>query len=437
VPESPPTKKKLESWEQIAGHLGVNKRTAQIWDKNNSLPVHRSPTGRVFAYEEELDEWQANREIPPSIEPTARAAASEPASLPAPQLPATRPWPLRARRSAVFLAAVAATAILSAGIRFGLAGHRTPGAFRLEGNNLIIEDTNGKEIWRRFFPDGFWSDYYSPDPRWARVWFGDLDGNGRTDVLFAYHQAVAPLSNSSILFAFSERGDEKWQWHPGRDLPELRPNPSIWRIRGLAVIRGSSRRRIVVSSTHEPYYPNQVALLDADGKTLSEYWHSGQMEPLAVMDPGGGRREEILVGGVSNGYHQATLVALDPDNLQGASKEEARPEIQLHGFGEAHEVKRLLFPRSCINLAEEAYNHVVGITATRTGIQVEVRECYERLGCDVWYAFDGSLRLVSAETSDEFKTLHRLLFLHGQLDHPLNDSEEHAFQQIRCLAGCD
>jgi hypothetical protein len=117
VPESPPTKKKLESWEQIAAYLGVNKRTAQIWDKNNFLPVHRSPTGRVFAFEEELDEWLAHRKVASSIQPTAGAAAPEPASQPAPELPATRPAPLRARRPVVLLAATAATAILSAGIR--------------------------------------------------------------------------------------------------------------------------------------------------------------------------------------------------------------------------------------------------------------------------------------------------------------------------------
>lgn len=50
----------LESWKEIADHLGRNVRTCQLWERELGLPVHRldgSPRARVFAYPDELDRW--------------------------------------------------------------------------------------------------------------------------------------------------------------------------------------------------------------------------------------------------------------------------------------------------------------------------------------------------------------------------------------------
>jgi formylglycine-generating enzyme required for sulfatase activity/dienelactone hydrolase len=50
----------LESWKEIAAHLGRNVRTCQLWERQHGLPIHRldgSPKARVFAYTAELDRW--------------------------------------------------------------------------------------------------------------------------------------------------------------------------------------------------------------------------------------------------------------------------------------------------------------------------------------------------------------------------------------------
>jgi eukaryotic-like serine/threonine-protein kinase len=50
----------LESWKEIAAHLGRNVRTCQLWERQHGLPIHRldgSPKARVFAYAAELDRW--------------------------------------------------------------------------------------------------------------------------------------------------------------------------------------------------------------------------------------------------------------------------------------------------------------------------------------------------------------------------------------------
>jgi TolB-like protein/Flp pilus assembly protein TadD len=60
--------KRLESWKQIAAYLGKDIRTAQLWEKNEGLPIHRqthTARANVFAYDAELDRWVRARHEPP------------------------------------------------------------------------------------------------------------------------------------------------------------------------------------------------------------------------------------------------------------------------------------------------------------------------------------------------------------------------------------
>src|SRR5215467_3162988 len=67
---------RLESWKEIAAHLGREVRTVQGWEKNEGLPVHRhqhARQGSVYAFRSELDAWRDARrvsaEAPPETEP--------------------------------------------------------------------------------------------------------------------------------------------------------------------------------------------------------------------------------------------------------------------------------------------------------------------------------------------------------------------------------
>ena len=69
------TSTRLNTWKEIAAHLGRDERTAKRWEATRSLPVRRVPGGRstVFAYAYELDAWLArgNAEAEPVAAPDA------------------------------------------------------------------------------------------------------------------------------------------------------------------------------------------------------------------------------------------------------------------------------------------------------------------------------------------------------------------------------
>jgi hypothetical protein len=356
------------------------------------------------------------------------------------QKAATEPAAEAASRGRLKLvAAIAAIAVLVvAGYLFRrmFAAPDQPQSARLDGSTLIVMNAKGEELWRKAFPDGFWPQYYSQGLA-QRTWFGNLDGKGHSDVLFLYLPAVNPISHSTTLICYSDRGQEKWRWTPGRELPELAGNPATYRTVAFGVLKAPPGQpsRIVVSSYHVPEYPHQIAILDANGKKLSEYWHSGHLDYLTLADLDGDGRQEIIAPGISNGYRQATLIVLDPDRLSGASTEAARPEIQLHGMGVPQERIRLLFPRSDLNKALSVYNQSGEATVDHGRTRLAVSECQSQ-GCEIWYAFDKNFDLVAVEASDQFRSAHAEFYRNDAANHPFSPAEENQFQKVRCLVGC-
>lgn len=376
-----------------------------------------------------IAEWRAEPVAAPVVEAAAQHA---PAAEAVRAQPGWRRW----RTAAMVGAAALLCALLSAAVLRMRAGDRLPSTARLDGNTLVVVDAKGKEVWTRSFPDGFWGETYAEGLA-PRMWFGDLDGSGRTSVLLLYNPAVDGQARSTALICFSERGEEKWRWSAGRVLPELGSEPSIWDSTGLAVLHAQPGKpaRIVVVSRHYPQYPEQVALIDPNGKTISEYWHSGHLDNMALADLDQDGRQEIVLLGVSNGYNQATLVVLDPDRMNGASLETARPELQIHGMGIAHERFRALFPRSDINLASERYNRGWELSMGNGIIRAAVEESERYPGCLQWYEFDTKLNLRNVYENDKFRDAHEEFF-RAAGHHPFTAKDELAFWKVRCIAGC-
>jgi TolB-like protein len=65
LPPGPVSNSRLDSWKQIASYLKRDIRTVQLWEKNEGLPIYRHAHGTrasVYAYTDEIDAWQKNRQ---------------------------------------------------------------------------------------------------------------------------------------------------------------------------------------------------------------------------------------------------------------------------------------------------------------------------------------------------------------------------------------
>ena len=378
-----------------------------------------------------------NRSVPgPDGTPEKRWIVAKPRGGVEDQAPDPRVSARRVLKIAALIAALGAGVYIS--IRM-VAVRDEPKFGRLDGAALAICNAEGKELWRKTFPEGFGPDWFYAQGITTRTWFGDLEGKGHTSVLFVYSPASGPQSpHSSTVICYSDHGKEKWRWTPGRELPELAGSPATYMTFALGVLKPTEKRppRIVVLSQLIPWWPSQIALVDASGKTISEYWHSGGLNSMVLADLDGDGREEIIATGVSQYDHQATLVVLDSDRVFGASTE-VRPGFQIHGMGVAQERLRLFFPRSDLNKALFQFNQAIEPTVNHGVTRLTVRECIAPPGCQIWYEFDKNFRLISAYAGgDEFRSAHARFYQTGKNAHPLGEEEQAAFQKVRCLVGC-
>lgn len=401
----------LESWQSIAEYLGVSVRTAQKWEIERGLPISRQPgaKGKVSADPADLDKWR-------------EATAERPSS-----------WDnLRLLRT---YAGIAAGVLLlelcvAAGYFIHASGPGPPARLSQESDSVIAADERGRELWRYKFEDPLRLEEDPEEiPTARRASFDDLDGDGRIETLYAYVPASIEEKGAS-LFCFSEAGKLRWSFRPGRAVHTAAATfGSQYAISYFGLLPGGNRgeARILVVSNQVGGFPAQVAVLDGQGRTLGEYWHSGPLTTVETGDLDSDGSPEIVLGGHSNSYQAATLVVLDSRYVQGASTERESPKFQILGFGPGREKARLLFPPTGVNRLLEARNFVSQIVLRFGCLQLEVRERNEGEALSrqpgVVYALDTRLRVMAVEATDEFWAQRRQLESLRKLRPGLEDAD--------------
>lgn len=256
-----------------------------------------------------------------------------------------------------------------------------PNRWRIQGNELHVADVSGRPLWHYTFPEPFQPALEDPQEAARWFFFGDIDGDGKLETLVNYRPEHAEKVGS-VLYCLSVDGKLKWDFRPGHRVEDQTTEyPQNFVVSSFKFLPSQVGRGayLAVSSHHASGHPNQVALLDANGNIVSEYWHSGHLTEIATADLSGNSQDELLLAGMDAGRKQGTLIWLDPRQMGGASTEEPGDPHQLKGFAPAKEKTRIYFP--AVQLS--------GITP----IGLEVRVSAPPLT----YVFDKKLNLITIE----------------------------------------
>jgi len=423
----------LSTWQQIGEYLGVSSRTAQIWQKERGLPI-RKIGGRVVAIPAELDRWkreQMGAAGGPEREPDALETDS--GLTDAPEIP---PPPTSRRRWAWVYAVlcVAALATLLAGARYGTARWREShwmSEAQVNGKNLSVLNVRGEELWRHTFDVALDSLTYEMAIQQRRVWIGDLYGDGRQELLLAtFVPGSVGQEIGGRLICFGADGSILWEFVPSRTVRTVdQTAPPPYTTIGVEVLRGKTpaETRIALTSVHVLEEPTQVAVLDTHGRVLGEYWHAGHMYHMTQADLDGLGRNYLILGGISHGDHQATLVVLDPLQISGLStpKEMLDHKFEILDMPAAKERAVVLFPRSCVSYGRP-FTKVIHLHATRDRLAVSVLESNNDVtGVQVMYILDYRLKVVETKAPDpsSYQQAHEQLEASGALHHKFNGQE--------------
>jgi hypothetical protein len=417
-----PQPKELSGWKAIASRLGVGVRTAQDYEKNLGLPVHRQPgeKGRVFADPAELDAWRMQTSSNGSPVRYEDAAADTRARAPVRKI----------RLRPLLIAAVSGVAVLALGAYLVLVPHGPPSDFRVDGKNLVVVNGRGQELWRHTFGIPLLEGAYRQESKLLRNWFGDLGDDGQMVFVFT----VSPVNYLDVgtqVLCFAANGEIIWRFDPGRPVTDVSGDRMIppYFTDSLHVFVGKTRAdtRIAVSSHHYLSQPNQVAFLDVQGRVVGEYWHPGHLLHSGTADLDHDGRKELLLAGVNNGNHQATLVVLDPLRVVGlmTPTEMRDRRFELLGMAPSKERAVVFFPRSCISQGQP-YTRASRLRVTRDRLVVDVAEGVSEADNPVFvYELDYGLNVLDLTPGDvSIMRKHQALEARGRVDHPFSEECE-------------
>ncbi len=208
----------------------------------------------------------------------------------------------------------------------------------------------------------------------------DVDGGHVNEVLLV-GSAPSGEFTYDTLYCFERDGSLRWKAgigpmvSPGQTKTAHHARP---RIADFLVMRKSPgfRPQIFVLANEVVYSPTKVFEVSAsDGTILQSYFNRGGCSNFIHKDVDLDGNEELLLGGVNDGFNRACLAILDPGSMRGYSP--VPPNEMPPGGSGGGEMYYILFPRWGLgqNGGLQIYNHVGQLVDPQGGgIDIAVTE---------------------------------------------------------------
>jgi len=290
-------KKILSSWKEISNYLGIRVRTAQRWESDLGLPIHRIEKLNktyVIAYIDVLDSWLKEK--------TGNKSSK-------------KRFVLKYVLGILFIV----VAILLAFLTLKNPPRSEIFSFKIEDMHLIIFDENENRMWDSYLSSQLNQTEYEEEWPTKNVLFKDIDNDGKIDVLVA----VQNKNNfDEEIACFDHKGNLLWRFKVGREIrfgdKIISPDFDIAQFK-LEDLDGDSRDEIAIIARHKIYFPSRFIILNSEGQSIGEYWNSGHFNVMAFVDLNDDQKNEIILGGVNNNYRKACLVVFELPKVKGSS----------------------------------------------------------------------------------------------------------------------
>jgi hypothetical protein len=441
---SSPNQDRLNSWKEIAAHLGRDVRTVRRWEKERKLPVHRPPgdaRSAVYAFRSEIDAWLSstpglpseNRDVPsglPQVFGVRVATGSTMESVigfghPKIHLPAAlASGHLRGRWLAIIelLALILAT-LAAVWALHTLGGSEGVGSVTISGQQLLAWG-NGKVVWSYDFGQRVRD--LDPEELGDKVRIEDLFGDGNKEIVVA-----APLLqteqggvSSDGLYCFTAKGKLLWR----REFRELvhfggEDSGPQWEVAKLFVVGEGTGKQIWFSICSYPKSVSVVISADGRGKLTRHFVNYGHLRTISEVTGSKGRF--IEAGGINNEYDSAALAVLSESVASGHSPETASLSA-CEGCPTGEPFRYVLFPRTEVNrVLGPAYNDVRRFLSSGSEFEVMTGEA-PGPGLRDWalYSFSADFAPVGVILSDNYWEDHRRLIAEGRIGHSLEACPE-------------
>jgi ribosome modulation factor len=381
-------RRRLNSWKEIAAHLGRQVRTVVRWEKERGLPVHRLPGGQgrsVFAFTDELDLWAVSG-----------LDEADPA-------PPARRGPMSARAAALMAVVLSAGATVAALVTLRSA----PGVEQLVvRGDQVTAVSGGREIWNRSLgaPLG------ATAPRATQLI--DLDGNQRADGLISAVFDHPAGRGDGLLLALDHSGLELWRRTLSDRLTFGATDFSApWQPDDVLAFRSGGEPLVAWAVHHHTWWPSMLAVFDRAGARVGTFVNSGWIRTVQPTADG----RHLVAGGLNNARDAAAFAVLDARRPDGTSPEAADSPYRCRDCPAGSPLHYIVVPWSDVagTISAGQRSLIVSIYA---GAPIELR-AVQRDAAEFIVELSADYEVVRCSAGDEFWRVHQRLERDGQLTH--------------------
>ena len=281
---------------------------------------------------------------------------------------------------------------------FGIVRHSVPMELILRDNYYSVVNRFGYTLW-------------NTEPEASNAVIIDLDNDGEKEILLTY-SSKGEIDKRSKLYCYDKSGSIDWELYVGKDVTY--GNTTYSELFSVSIIItadiDNDLKQEIILVCQFGLFPNQFLLLNHEGTILSEYWHSGGFQDVAVDDvfPGNDVKE-IIACGTNNEFGSGVLIILDPMKMSGQSPQ-VNPHFLQKGIESGNEIFYIRLPKTHFSeFPEREYARHLSIRPEGTiKLFSGTNGFTAKFGYDghVIYIFDTEMKLIySTKTDDYFKLL--------------------------------
>lgn len=379
--------RRLNSWKEIAAHLGRQVRTVVRWEKERGLPVHRLPGGQgrsVFAFTDELDQWAVGR-------------------LEEEDVPPPRRWPLSTRTTV----GAAVLLVIAAALTTVLALKSKPDIERLVvRGDQVVALAGERELWSR----GAGAPLAATALRTTQL--GDLNGDQRADGLVSAVFDHPAGRGDGLLLALDHSGRELWR----RTLTDRLTFGAAdfsgpWQPDDVLAFTSGGEPLVAWAVHHHTWWPSMLAVFDRAGARVGTFVSSGWIR--TVQSSANGRH--LIAGGLNNARDAAAFAVIDARRPDGTSPEAADSPYRCRDCPAGAPLHYIVMPWSDVAGTISAGQRKV-IVSVYPGAPIELR-AVQRDAAEFIVELSPNYEVLRCSAADEFWRVHQRLEREGQLTH--------------------
>ena len=419
----------LNGWKEIAGHLKKSVRTAQRWEAEIGLPVHRIPTpdgGQiVFADRREIDLWRHALAGAISADldtiPSADTDAGERVDVSLSDVPAVEPEAVvtsRLRPTTLLVVLCALLAVLAIGEGVFIAVRLWPAAGVAErvevlGREIRALTAAGDPVWTYTLDQPV---HLALDLRGRHELRGDLDGDGRDEVVLAvsFGQTGLTFERTDAVLVFGDDGRllRKIQFD-GELVDGSQRFHGPWRVFGMSLSGRPGDRRLWIAYGHHTWWPSVVVESTLSGSNSIRYVQAGRIHVLAHWQSASG--DYLVAGGMVRAMSMASVAFIPTDRELSPSLVSEINRLTCDGCPSSPPAAVVLLPPHEVALAmNRPYSWVYRVLTHGQRLTVSTDA---GSGVAAIVSISSDFRVLALDHSDRYWQAHLSLEREGRLSH--------------------